>query len=121
MFMFTSHRFVLLSVLVAKLKLSQLFFLLQKEKFHTHLAVLYLEKVLSMLSGLPTGKEQLAKAREKLQAFLRESSSYRVHFILGETNLLGWWLYDYLQQKYKHHCVKTNNLKNASYDLFAFI
>ncbi|XP_017260971.1 transforming growth factor-beta receptor-associated protein 1 homolog [Kryptolebias marmoratus] len=57
---------------------------IQKEKVHTHLAVLYLDRVLSLLSGTPAGEEQLTKAREKLQAFLRESSLYRVHFVLGK-------------------------------------
>ncbi|KAM6980397.1 transforming growth factor-beta receptor-associated protein 1 homolog isoform 1-T2 [Aplochiton taeniatus] len=56
----------------------------QKEKFHTHLAVLYLETVLSLLSQSPTPEERLAKARQKLQALLRESSLYRVQLLLGK-------------------------------------
>ncbi|XP_068616411.1 transforming growth factor-beta receptor-associated protein 1 homolog [Brachionichthys hirsutus] len=57
---------------------------IQKEKFHTHLAVLYLERVLSLLSDSPTDEEQLARARERLRALLRESDLYRVQFLLGK-------------------------------------
>lgn len=59
------------------------FFWIQKEKFHTHLAVLYLEKVLSSLSASPPNEEQLSSAREKLQGMLRESNLYRVQYLLG--------------------------------------
>uniref|UniRef100_A0A667ZAK8 Transforming growth factor, beta receptor associated protein 1 n=1 Tax=Myripristis murdjan TaxID=586833 RepID=A0A667ZAK8_9TELE len=57
---------------------------LQKEKFHTHLAVLYLERVLSLLSQSPADEEQVTRGRERLQALLRESSLYRVQFLLGK-------------------------------------
>lgn len=57
---------------------------IQKEKFHTHLAVLYLERILSILSESPANEEQLTKARERLQAMLRESNLYRVQFLLGK-------------------------------------
>ncbi|XP_076011478.1 transforming growth factor-beta receptor-associated protein 1 homolog [Genypterus blacodes] len=57
---------------------------IQKEKFHTDLAALYLEKVLSLLSEPQTDEEQLTKARGKLQALLRESSLYRVQHLLGK-------------------------------------
>ncbi|XP_061597424.1 transforming growth factor-beta receptor-associated protein 1 homolog isoform X1 [Cololabis saira] len=57
---------------------------IQKEKFHTHLVVLYLERVLSLLSESPTDEKKLTKARERLQALLRESSLYRVQFVLGK-------------------------------------
>lgn len=60
---------------------------MQKEKFHTHLAVLYLERVLSLMSQSPKDEEQLTKARERLQALLRESDLYRVQFLLGEKNM----------------------------------
>lgn len=56
----------------------------QKEKFHTHLAVMYLERVLSLLSESPKDEEKLTRARERLQALLRESNLYRVKFLLGE-------------------------------------
>uniref|UniRef100_A0A3P9MFQ4 Transforming growth factor, beta receptor associated protein 1 n=1 Tax=Oryzias latipes TaxID=8090 RepID=A0A3P9MFQ4_ORYLA len=57
---------------------------IQKEKFHTHLAVLYLERVLSLLTDSSADAEPLTKARERLQAFLRESNLYRVQFLLGK-------------------------------------
>lgn len=57
---------------------------LQKEKLHTHLAVLYLERVLSLLSDSPTNEDQLTRARDRLQALLRESNLYRAQFLLGE-------------------------------------
>ena len=58
---------------------------LQKEKFHTHLAVLYVERVLALLSQAPPApQEQVGPARDKLQLLLRESSLYRVQLLLGE-------------------------------------
>lgn len=57
----------------------------QKEKFHTHLAVLYLERVLSLISKSPKDEEKLNRARERLQALLRESNLYRVQYLLGES------------------------------------
>lgn len=60
---------------------------IQKEKFHTHLAVLYLERVLSLLSDSPADEEQLSRARERLQALLRQSDLYRVQFLLGKTQV----------------------------------
>ncbi|XP_035992465.1 transforming growth factor-beta receptor-associated protein 1 homolog [Fundulus heteroclitus] len=57
---------------------------IQKERFHTHLAVLYLEKVVLLLAESPRDEGRLTKAREKLQAMLRESSLYRVKFLLGK-------------------------------------
>lgn len=57
---------------------------IQKETFHTHLAVLYLERVMALWSETPTDEAQLLKARERLQAMLRESSLYRVQYLLGK-------------------------------------
>ncbi|XP_056134372.1 transforming growth factor-beta receptor-associated protein 1 homolog [Lampris incognitus] len=57
---------------------------IQKERFHTQLAVLYLERVLLLLSQSPAVEEQVTKAREKLQALLRESNLYRVQLLLGK-------------------------------------
>uniref|UniRef100_A0A3Q2QIJ4 Transforming growth factor, beta receptor associated protein 1 n=1 Tax=Fundulus heteroclitus TaxID=8078 RepID=A0A3Q2QIJ4_FUNHE len=54
---------------------------IQKERFHTHLAVLYLEKVVLLLAESPRDEGRLTRAREKLQAMLRESSLYRVKFL----------------------------------------
>ncbi|XP_008402619.1 transforming growth factor-beta receptor-associated protein 1 homolog [Poecilia reticulata] len=57
---------------------------MQKEKFHTHLVMLYLDRVMLLLSESPTDEGQLSRAREKLQAMLRESDLYRVQFVLGK-------------------------------------
>uniref|UniRef100_A0A8C7Y4R3 Uncharacterized protein n=1 Tax=Oryzias sinensis TaxID=183150 RepID=A0A8C7Y4R3_9TELE len=57
--------------------------LILKEKFNTHLAVMYLERVLSLLSDSSADAEPLT--RERLQVFLREPNLYRVQFLLGET------------------------------------
>ncbi|CAL9701503.1 unnamed protein product [Knipowitschia caucasica] len=59
---------------------------IQKETFHTHLAVLYLERVLALLSETPVDEAQLSKARERLQAMLRESNLYRAQYLLGKIN-----------------------------------
>lgn len=57
---------------------------LQKEKLHTHLAVLYLDRVLGLLSQSPTPAQEVAEAREQLQKLLKESNLYRVQLLLGE-------------------------------------
>ncbi|CAL8362400.1 unnamed protein product [Gadus morhua 'NCC'] len=58
---------------------------IKKEKFHSLLAVLYLEQVLSLLEGAPPpAPGQLSLARERLQALLRESNLYRVQLLLGK-------------------------------------
>uniref|UniRef100_A0A8D3AHY9 CNH domain-containing protein n=1 Tax=Scophthalmus maximus TaxID=52904 RepID=A0A8D3AHY9_SCOMX len=58
--------------------------MIQKEKFHTHLAVLYLERVTMLLSQSPIDEAQLSSARDRLQALLRESNLYRVQILLGK-------------------------------------
>ncbi|MCJ8729813.1 hypothetical protein PDJAM_G00111380 [Pangasius djambal] len=57
---------------------------LQKEKYHTHLAVLYADRVLALISRTSTTEEQLSSARQKLQRLLRESNLYRVQLLLGK-------------------------------------
>lgn len=42
---------------------------------------------MSLLSQSPTDEKKLDRARERLQALLRESDLYRVQFLLGETHL----------------------------------
>lgn len=61
----------------------------RKEKFHTHLAVLYFDHVLRLYKEKTPDDPQLATARQQLQHMLRFSSNYRVHYLLGrvqETN-----------------------------------
>ncbi|XP_033638658.1 transforming growth factor-beta receptor-associated protein 1-like [Asterias rubens] len=55
---------------------------LEKEKYHTHLAVLYLDDVLK--KNPETSKPELDLSRSKLRHMLQESSLYRVQLILGK-------------------------------------
>ncbi|XP_010885012.1 transforming growth factor-beta receptor-associated protein 1 homolog [Esox lucius] len=57
---------------------------IQREQFHTQLALLYTDRVLSALNQSPGLEAQLVVARDKLQFLLRESSLYRVHLLLGK-------------------------------------
>uniref|UniRef100_A0A8C4RHC5 Transforming growth factor, beta receptor associated protein 1 n=1 Tax=Erpetoichthys calabaricus TaxID=27687 RepID=A0A8C4RHC5_ERPCA len=57
---------------------------IQKEAFHTHLAVLYLERFLDLYSQKKHSSDELSYVRGKLRTFLQQSSLYRVHFILGK-------------------------------------
>lgn len=57
--------------------------LLQKEKYHTHLAVLYADRVLGLISRPSATDDQLSAARQKLQRLLKESNLYRVQLLLG--------------------------------------
>ncbi|WAR03136.1 TGFA1-like protein, partial [Mya arenaria] len=57
---------------------------LEKEKYHTHLAVLYLDNVLKLMKTNNVKKEQLDMARSKLRTMLQMSSLYRVQLILGK-------------------------------------
>ncbi|KAK6191375.1 hypothetical protein SNE40_003084 [Patella caerulea] len=58
---------------------------LEKEKYHTHLAVLYLDKVLSLTKNHGSKKEDVDIARCKLRHMLQMSNLYRVQLILGKT------------------------------------
>ncbi|XP_054830185.1 transforming growth factor-beta receptor-associated protein 1 isoform X3 [Eublepharis macularius] len=57
---------------------------IQKEKYHTHLAVLYLEKVLHLKSLETERSEELVDTQAKLQSLLRKSDLYRAYFILDK-------------------------------------
>lgn len=59
---------------------------IQKEKFHTHLALLYTERVLGLVKqacGVEGGREGLQEARSKLQNLLKNSTLYRTQLLLG--------------------------------------
>ncbi|XP_055953561.1 transforming growth factor-beta receptor-associated protein 1-like [Argiope bruennichi] len=63
---------------------------LEKEKFHTHLAVMYMDNVLQILKLPEPEQTYLNDARKKLQHLLHSSSLYRVQLLLGkatESNL----------------------------------
>ncbi|KAL5007714.1 hypothetical protein ScPMuIL_016520 [Solemya velum] len=57
---------------------------LEKEKYHTHLAVLYLDSVLQLMTTNNVKKEHLDQARSKLRHMLQISNLYRVQLILGK-------------------------------------
>lgn len=57
---------------------------LEKEKYHTHLAVLYLDAVLQLIKTNNVKKEEMDKARSKLRYMLQMSSLYRIQLILGK-------------------------------------
>lgn len=57
---------------------------LEKEKYHTHLAVLYLDNVLQLMKNNSVKKEQIDMARSKLRHMLQMSNLYRVQLILGK-------------------------------------
>ncbi|XP_046549254.1 transforming growth factor-beta receptor-associated protein 1-like [Haliotis rubra] len=57
---------------------------LEKEKYHTHLAVLYLDAVLSLMKTNNVKKEEIDIARSKLRHMLQISNLYRVQLILGK-------------------------------------
>ncbi|XP_053240222.1 transforming growth factor-beta receptor-associated protein 1 isoform X3 [Podarcis raffonei] len=56
----------------------------KKEKFHTHLAVLYLEEVLRLKSLAAEKSEELSKSQAKLRSLLQKSDLYRIRFILDK-------------------------------------
>ncbi|XP_053311093.1 transforming growth factor-beta receptor-associated protein 1 [Spea bombifrons] len=57
---------------------------IQKEKYHTHLAVLYVEEVLSLKSTDPSEQAELEQLRTRLQILLRQSSLYRVLLLIDK-------------------------------------
>lgn len=57
---------------------------LKREKYHTHLAVLYLDHVLQLKKDTNTPQESLDLARSKLRHMLQMSNLYRVQLILGK-------------------------------------
>lgn len=67
--------------------------LLQREEFHTRLALLYLDQVLQLrpLEGSPDGSPgaEVPEVQKKLRLLLQRSDLYRVHYLLGEGALQG--------------------------------
>ncbi|XP_042551451.1 transforming growth factor-beta receptor-associated protein 1 [Dipodomys spectabilis] len=62
---------------------------LQKEEYHTHLAVLYLEEVLQQkMSGSDKGGEA-TETQRKLRHLLQKSDLYRVHFLIEKIQGAG--------------------------------
>lgn len=57
---------------------------LQKEKYHTHLAVMYLEEVQRLKSTALENCEELVEYQTKLRSLLQQSDLYRVHLLLDK-------------------------------------
>ncbi|KAH1186873.1 transforming growth factor-beta receptor-associated protein 1 [Mauremys mutica] len=57
---------------------------IEKEKYHTHLAVLYLEAVLQLKSVITDNCAEFTETQTKLHSLLQKSDFYRVHFILDK-------------------------------------
>ncbi|KAM4698963.1 transforming growth factor-beta receptor-associated protein 1 [Discoglossus pictus] len=57
---------------------------LQKEKYHTHLAVLYVEEILRLKSEGSSESVELKELRSKLQKLLRQSDLYRVLLLIDK-------------------------------------
>lgn len=57
---------------------------LEKEKFHTHLAIMYMDSVLHILKLPEPQQNGLNEARKKLQELLHASSLIRIQLLLGK-------------------------------------
>lgn len=57
---------------------------LQREEYHTHLAVLYLDEVLQHRPGASSKGAEVTETQAKLRHLLQKSDLYRVHFLMGE-------------------------------------
>ncbi|KAF6106648.1 transforming growth factor beta receptor associated protein 1 [Phyllostomus discolor] len=57
---------------------------LQREEYHTHLAVLYLDKVLQQRPSADSMGTEVTEAQAKLRHLLQKSDVYRVRFLMDE-------------------------------------
>ena len=62
---------------------------LQREEYHTHLAMLYLDEVLQQKPGADATGAAVTETRAKLRHLLQKSDSYRVHFLLDRIRGAG--------------------------------
>lgn len=62
---------------------------LQKEEYHTHLALLYLDKVLQERSGANSKGVEATETQVKLQHLLQKSDLYRVHILIDRIRGAG--------------------------------
>lgn len=58
--------------------------LLQREEFHTRLALLYLDQVLQLQPPDGSPGAEVPEVQKKLRLLLQRSDLYRVHYLLGE-------------------------------------
>eukprot|EP00112_Aurelia_sp_Birch-Aquarium-sp1_P011708 Seg2464.2 transcript_id=Seg2464.2/GoldUCD/mRNA.D3Y31 product="Transforming growth factor-beta receptor-associated protein 1" protein_id=Seg2464.2/GoldUCD/D3Y31 len=90
---------------------------IQKEKFHTHLAIIYLDDVLRLMKERIPMHERLQAARQRLQDLLEMSSMYRVSVLLSKIGDLELHneiaiLYGKLDQHEKALQILVNKLKD---------
>ncbi|XP_037662751.1 transforming growth factor-beta receptor-associated protein 1 [Choloepus didactylus] len=57
---------------------------LQKEEYHTHLALLYLEEVLRERTSASGKGTEVTETQAKLRSLLQKSDLYRVHFLIDK-------------------------------------
>nr|XP_025724865.1 transforming growth factor-beta receptor-associated protein 1 isoform X2 [Callorhinus ursinus] len=62
---------------------------LQKEEYHTQLALLYLDEVLQQKSGASSKAEEASEIQLKLQHLLQKSDLYRVHLLIDRIRGAG--------------------------------
>lgn len=60
---------------------------LQREEYHTRLALLYLDAVLQRTPGAGGSGAEVTETQAKLRRLLQKSDLYRVHFLMGEEEL----------------------------------
>lgn len=61
---------------------------LQREEYHTRLALLYLDAVLQRTPGTIGLGAEVMETQAKLRHLLQKSDLYRVHFLMGEEELM---------------------------------
>lgn len=59
---------------------------LQREEYHTRLALLYLDAVLQRTPGASGSGAEVTETQAKLRRLLQKSDLYRVHFLMGEAS-----------------------------------
>ncbi|XP_016054962.1 PREDICTED: transforming growth factor-beta receptor-associated protein 1 isoform X2 [Miniopterus natalensis] len=62
---------------------------LQREEYHTHLAVLYLDQVLQQRPGASGPGADVTETQAKLRQLLQKSDMYRVHFLMERVQGAG--------------------------------
>ncbi|XP_058540563.1 transforming growth factor-beta receptor-associated protein 1 [Neofelis nebulosa] len=62
---------------------------LQKEEYHTHLALLYLDEVLQQRPGANSKGAEATETQVKLRHLLQKSDLYRVHFLIDRVRGAG--------------------------------
>ncbi|XP_028912442.1 transforming growth factor-beta receptor-associated protein 1 [Ornithorhynchus anatinus] len=91
----------------------------QKEEYHTHLAVLYLEEVLRQAPMANGNSVEVSEMQVKLRSLLQKSDLYRVHFLLDKIqgtslHLEGAILHGKLEEHDKALHILVHKLKDFS-------